>query len=382
MKIAITLRNYRAFDDTKPVRWILDDDFRAFVGVNNSGKSSLLRFFHEARHSLGVLSQLHTSPFQQIVSGDPQPLGFQSVADPQEVFCNRNNRDMTVEFALLDPHDTSAGPEPDELTFHWRRADTALTISFGIERQAVHANRFDGNPLSPVVNLSSGEQLLNIARYVTTFNDLRASLYLGPFRNAVNVGGNADYYDLQIGEAFIGAWDQYKTGNNREQNGRAIAVERELQDLFGFSKLEINAAPGNQTLQIIANDQPYQLQEQGAGLAQFIVVLAFVALRRPPYVFIDEPEQNLHPALQLDFLTTLAKYTTRGVAFSTHSIGLARNIAQEIYSVRRLPDETREVQPLEGTRDLVEFLGELAFRDIRSLGSARSSWSKVRPKCP
>ena len=118
------------------------------------------------------------------------------------------------------------------------------------------------------------------------------------------------------GEQFIAQWDQIKTGANRQQNRMAIAVERELQQIFGFAKLEINAAPGNETLQIIADDQPYELQEQGAGLAQFVVVLAFVATRRPAWVFIDEPEQNLHPSLQLDFLTTLARYTSRGVMFA------------------------------------------------------------------
>lgn len=367
--IRITLRNYRAFDDTKPVEWSLDDDFRAFVGVNNSGKSSLLRFFHEARPALQVLRALGNGSNQAMVQGRPHVPGFASVADHQEVFCNRNTRDMTVEFALGDPTETELGAEPSKVVFRWRRSDAGLTVAFAIQdSDPAHGVRVEGDPLAPIVSINGTEKRLDLTRYVEAFTELSAGLYLGPFRNAVNVGAKSDYYDLQIGEAFIATWDQYKTGNNRAQNRQAIAVERELQEIFGFAKLEINASPGNQTLQIIADDQPYQLQEQGAGLAQFIVVLAFVALRRPPYVFIDEPEQNLHPALQLDFLTTLAKYTTRGLVFSTHSIGLARAIAEEIYSVRRLPDDSREVRPLEGTRDLVEFLGELNLSGYEELG--------------
>jgi hypothetical protein len=121
-------------------------------------------------------------------------------------------------------------------------------------------------------------------------------------------------------------------------------------------------------LQVIVDDEPYALPELGAGLAQFLVALAFVWFRRPPWVFIDEPESNLHPSLQLDFLTTLAKYTKHGVVFATHSIGLARAVAPRISSVRRLPNQTPEVQPLEATAGLLEFLGELGFSGYAELG--------------
>src|SRR5688500_1085796 len=50
LSVKVELRNFRAFDDARPASWKLPDGgFAAFVGVNNSGKSSLLRFFHEAR---------------------------------------------------------------------------------------------------------------------------------------------------------------------------------------------------------------------------------------------------------------------------------------------------------------------------------------------
>jgi ABC-type cobalamin/Fe3+-siderophores transport system ATPase subunit len=96
-----------------------------------------------------------------------------------------------------------------------------------------------------------------------------------------------------------------------------------------------------------------------------------VAVRRPSFILIDEPELNLHPSLQLDFLTTLARYCRRGVVFATHSVGLARAIGQEVYSVRRLPDGGREVRTLEATRDYVQFLGELSLSGYSELGFSR-----------
>ena len=80
-----------------------------------------------------------------------------------------------------------------------------------------------------------------------------------------------------------------------------------------------------------------------------------MAVRRPAYVLIDEPELNLHPSLQLDFLTTLAGYTSAGILFATHSLGLARAGAEQIYSVRREQQGVSDVRELEGTRNLPGF---------------------------
>jgi len=45
-------------------------------------------------------------------------------------------------------------------------------------------------------------------------------LYLGPFRNAVNIGGSGDYYDIQIGQPFITNWKTLKTGHLKERAKR------------------------------------------------------------------------------------------------------------------------------------------------------------------
>jgi hypothetical protein len=49
MRIELVLKNYRCFPDSSPARLVIQDDWVAFVGVNNPGKSALLRFFYEFR---------------------------------------------------------------------------------------------------------------------------------------------------------------------------------------------------------------------------------------------------------------------------------------------------------------------------------------------
>jgi ABC-type cobalamin/Fe3+-siderophores transport system ATPase subunit len=363
--LKIELKNYRAFSDEAPARWILEDGFTAFVGVNNSGKSSLLRFFHEIRPTLQLAAE--QNGLRGLLAQETEPkVNFQSVADNREVFHNSNDRPMSVTFRLLDP-----GPhEPEAIRLKWGRQ---LNLSGEIEwKGEIGAAQALGSwPKKVKVKTSTRRPTLDLERYYNAFQDYSNSIYLGPFRNAVNLGGQASYYDLQIGEQFIAHWDQIKTGNDRVQNRSAVAVQEELRKIFGLNRLEINASPGNASIQVIANDEPYQLQEQGAGFAQFIVVMAYVATLNPAFILIDEPELNLHPSLQLDFLTTLARYSTRGIAFATHSIGLARAVGQRIYSVRREVSEKRQVHELPATRDYAEFLGELSYSGYNELGFNR-----------
>src|SRR3954470_20311110 len=48
LDVGIGLRNYRCFGD-EPARFRIREGFSAFIGSNNSGKSSLLRMLYEFR---------------------------------------------------------------------------------------------------------------------------------------------------------------------------------------------------------------------------------------------------------------------------------------------------------------------------------------------
>src|ERR1700735_3083566 len=210
----ITVRNYRAFDDEHPADWSLADDFRAFVGTNNSGKSTLLRLFNELRPTLELLAHFEGGGIQNMMRGEAAPTAFNNVVDPVEVFCNRNERDMSVRFAFDGRLSPSEPPEPSAMTLLWRRSSGGLTVSFSVAGvdETCFASKIDR--INSLVTVATGGRnlLLDVSRYRETFQALASSVYLGPFRNAVNVGGMVDYYDLQIGESFISQWDDFKSG--------------------------------------------------------------------------------------------------------------------------------------------------------------------------
>jgi hypothetical protein len=117
----------------------------------------------------------------------------------------------------------------------------------------------------------------------------------------------------------------------------------------------------------IIDGRVFRLDELGSGLSQFILVLGNVAAKNPAYILIDEPELNLHPILQVAFLTTLGSYAQNGVVFATHSIGLAR-AAHSIYACRRIKQGESKMSLYERMPRLSEFLGELSFGGYRELG--------------
>ncbi|MFH1486305.1 MAG: AAA family ATPase [Chloroflexota bacterium] len=194
------------------------------------------------------------------------------------------------------------------------------------------------------------------------------TLYIGAFRNAINIGTKEDYFDIGVGQAYVQAWREWKTGHVKKNNEAAFRLTEDIGRIFGFPRLEISASADSQTLQVLVDGRSYNLAELGARLTQFFLVLANAAVKNPSYVLIDEPELHLHPSLQLDFLTTLASYAKKGVLFATHSIGLARASAERVYLVRMTPEEGSEVTLLEATPRLSEFLGELSFSGYKELG--------------
>jgi hypothetical protein len=200
------------------------------------------------------------------------------------------------------------------------------------------------------------------------FRSLSKTLYIGPFRNILNVGSTTEYIDILIGQSFITQFQGLKTGNNKESNIEIARLTDDIRKVFEFESLDIPATPDKSSLHLTVNGKSYKQHEVGSGLTHFISVLANAAIKKPKWILIDEPELNLHPALQLDFLTTLAKYAEEGVWFSSHSIGLARSAASKVYSVVKIEEGDSEIRLLEGTPRLSEFLGEMSFSSHKELG--------------
>ena len=202
--------------------------------------------------------------------------------------------------------------------------------------------------------------------FIEFMEDLKNIIYISAFRNAINQG-SGKYYDLDIGTSFIETWNTWKAGDDKNKVNSVIKAQNDIKKIFDYKDLDIYASINRKHLQGIINNKPYKLKEIGSGITQFIIVFGNAMIKKPSFILIDEPEINLHPSLQVDFLTSLASYANKGIIYATHSIGLARTTADYIYSFKE-NDDGILVDKFEETKELSEFIGEMSFSAYNDLG--------------
>ena len=290
------------------------------------------------------------------------------MVDNDEMYFNGNREGITIR--VTQPGETDgAARSPAAVVIVVPRGTLGYTLQLpgtpAVETGTSLRMNWDMGTIEMVMGATP---VANVLEYREVFTQLAQMMFIGPFRHAVNLTGGEAYYDLKVGRPFISAWRAMKTGDDKQANQIAMRLTDEIGRIFGLQRLDINAAASDETLQLFKNGVPFKLAEVGAGLSEFIVVLASIAVKRPTWVLIDEPELHLHCSLQLDFLTALGAYATEGVLFATHSYGLARSAADELYVVRPHTGGGSEVVPYEHAENLSELLGELTFAGYQDLG--------------
>jgi energy-coupling factor transporter ATP-binding protein EcfA2 len=377
MKTArLTIKNYRGFADATPAKIEISGGLTALLGPNNAGKSSLKLFFYEMRPLFQqlLLGVGHSPSLFTLMDGQSFSFGCPGTSDAAEIFNNVTNRDISIEIEVVDPtKHPIANHTINKLVATCERATPQQWKARVYSLQSPSSPVFSDNGY---VAQSDG---LIADRHGTVFYDfgeLREIIqvffearYFGAFRNALNQGSGS-YYDFMIGTAFIDLWNNWKTSGVRSHSRAIEKITEDIRSLFEFERLEINASVSLKTLLVTINGHQYRLAEMGSGISQFIMALGNAATAAPSLILIDEPETNLHPALQVDFLLTLAQYAKVGCIFSTHSVGLARSVAHPIFTVQR-GAQGPIVRPFEATPSYTQFLGELSFSSFKEMGCDR-----------
>jgi ABC-type Mn2+/Zn2+ transport system ATPase subunit len=377
--ISIEIQNYRCFPEPSRATFLLDRGITALVGKNNAGKSALLKFFYELREVFRNLGQ------QPLQFATPENRSVRvsypaEVPDPASLFSRSTTGPITVKISISGNAVTNA-PRLHNGAQVYPVTECAFTISRDEPNRPLLQFLYGGHPISAVKGAAGPLEFLSVPGFNFRFDfsdllrallSLANTLYIGPFRNIVNIGGSERYFDLPIGNAFISMWAGAKTGT---RVGEARMVEdtiRDIESIFGIERLTIDAPPDQKRLIASVNREPFDLGELGSGLTQFLAALYFAKKSSPAYLLIDEPEANLHASLQLDFLTRLAKAASHGVIFATHSIGLARSGAEHVYSLYKhditAPSKIKRFHAL---KNAAAFLGELSYSGSCDLGFSK-----------
>ncbi len=365
MKIEITLKNYRCFPDSNPAKFSIRNGFTAFVGANNSGKSTILRFFYEANPLFAKLVN-----HQDLNAGLEREFGvqFQGLKlDAEEVFSNSNNRPMQIELTFVKEDEEDWAFERVVFLLTAQRPTTNFHLDLLIDEKKIHDGaRFINNK---ELRFPAKEPPFDFTPIFSALKMLGGSFYFGPFRNALNLGASGPNFNAHVGKQFIEMWAARQTSQSVASSNITSKIERDLENIFDLPSLRINPIQDHSDFQIQINGRTTLLSTMGSGFTQFLLLLGNVAFVEPSFILIDEPESNLHPALQLEFLTTLGKYAKDNfIFFSTHNLGLARSGAEFIYCTRTNSEGVADVKAYEGQKNLSELLGELSYSHCEILG--------------
>jgi len=361
--IELTFSNYRCFGDA-PQTIRIDPGVTAFLGPNNAGKSTVLRLLRDLRPVFerphGNASTLEDHCRETKRCGEY----FTRVEEGWwHTLCDRNEREFQCRVASLDPH--GEGPE---FSFTCRRQPEREAV-VAVQLRQRGGREYIDVPEGHTSGTGSWKHAIESIQAV--LKDLASTVFVGPFRNVLNVEGvGTQHFDMTIGRPLVEGWHVLKNGTDPDHARIAARLERQIAGLLCLKSLEINSARDFSTLLVVVGEHRYELGDMGTGTAHLITVLANLALARPAYVLIDEPEAGLHPRLQMRFVETLQQLAGRGVIMATHSVGLARASAQRIYTIR-VAEEERSIHRFEGTPSLAAFMGEMSFSSYRDLGYDR-----------
>ncbi|MDG9671259.1 AAA family ATPase [Hahella sp. CR1] len=363
----IVVKNYRCYTEEMPLQLNLSRGITSIVGLNNSGKSTIFRFFYEFR---SLWARLAGDGLQEVINTNSANISY-SLHEPTKVFTDINEKDIQIEISIIDSELFQFFGNDFVSKIHLTLARERIN-NFNVKLYSSESNSpIDSTKMlySPIQKAlcDKNQNPLHSAEYIiNAFGILNRMIYFGANRFAsADVGGK--HFDLYVGKTFVSRWRDYKLGVDTERKKKISALQKDIRHIFQYEQLEINPSNNDMDMDIIINDAPAKLSEMGDGISQFILTLGTAAISSPSFILIDEPERGLHATMQVDFVTSLTSYAEYGMFLSTHSMGLARAVSdRDILSVHNTP-RGATLQHLNSINYLPELLASLNYSAYRDL---------------
>ena len=363
---SVEIRNYRCFVDETPLVIPLDAAVIAFVGPNNAGKTAALKAFYE----LKILWQICIPPSLITFYGRNQGIGaFTGVKDQAEVYPHGGERPLSVDWKFTRSDDESTADTAIQRIRVWLDPPTQVVrVQITLQSGEVVPENVTLS-WSPEAEAFSwpGPRAAAAARGLALAAQRFGQARFVPAIRSAATSAQGTLYDAPQGIALASEWSGLKAGYTKGGNASADLVESTLERLFGFERLQVNVTPGGGEFSIKIGRRTYRLDEIGNGFAQMLYLAIDTIFRPTSLLLIDEPETGLHPALQRDLLTFLAERSSGNLYFATHSVGLARSVADRVIAIHRHKGKL-VVSPMHALENYAEWLGELSFSTWSELG--------------
>jgi len=296
--VKVRVWNYRNISNETPLEFEIRDGITFILGMNNIGKSNILRLFFELRTIL-------KESFNNILLGSNNIAPYSEGVFFDEIV-NRNYISEAIKIEI------SVG-------------ENILKMTIKPHHGSLHSENF-------LINLNFSGNLKAFRQRAMILSD---TLYIGAFRSA-DCNFNGDTGEISIGQQFVDLWSKWAGGDDVKNRTKIREVENELKELLEFKNFGIKVNDKKNNLLITTDDGDFKINELGGGVAQLIMILGNAAIRNPSLILIDEPELSLHPRMQEVLVRALASKAKNGLIASSHSIGLARSVAERTFSLAKV----------------------------------------------
>jgi hypothetical protein len=343
------------------------------VGLNNSGKSALLRMFFELRPIFEHLQRVSDwKAFQQGVGLNLRSPNGQDAPLSSVIRSSSGQSKARLRFC---PRSVEANqPQSFDLDI----SDTLVTLSAsGLDPLPPESNYApEAKPGDLTFHTNAGLRTFgNVSQFQRFLAELCQICYLPAARySAIGSRAGQSWFDVKIGADFVGELRKIQAQPQSKLASKFNEIEQAIADVLGFSNFRIIPIPDDNRNEVSVRVGRFtrQLDELGSGVAEFIVAAMTVFLRQPSWLLIDEPESHLYPKMQQRFLDLLSSQVRHGVLFATHSMGLARICAEKIWTVYRdQPGDHSVVAPLTDRQAPTDTLVGLQYSGFTDLGSCR-----------
>lgn len=329
-EIKYTFQNYRAFSQDAPLTLPVAEGITFILGPNNVGKSSLIRGFVE-------LPKLAFGDHGHIKAGGQ----------------------LTPNFATYANRRKTEGP----IVVRCESEGAKWVATVSSRNKIIH-----GHDVDIAIDYLEGAIKGDMGRRVRSLFD--DAMYVPSFRSPT-VNAQDAVFGMHVGRAFINQWDEWANGKRIDYSESISKLVEELKTLFQFNRFEIAVAKDNATLLVTTDDGRFQLDELGDGLSHFIVVLGNAMIRRPSWILIDEPEIGLHPKMQELFIRVLASKARLGLIATSHSIGLARSVGDQVFIMTKDSNGKRRLDPFgqHSKTTIAQSISEMGYSQFAELGA-------------
>lgn len=285
----------------------------ALVGVNGSGKSSVLQ---AAQLGIAVLQQAYAGDDK---NGNPKfatNVDYNSILfRPTESFLDlRRNGPATEKLGYTICY------EGDYFS-DGRRIDARLEVTICRGRGATVSIKRSGEDVFARELAKKSDPFAIIASGITGI-PTREEWRTKGFLDASVMHGDANLYLRSILDHLRkrtdGSWDEFINAFRECFGGTNIIVNHDM-DESRYIGIEIEQ-----------DNTRFKLDMAASGMLQVIQVLAYAFLYRPPLLLLDEPDIHLHPDGQWNLckaLRGIAETSNTSIILATHSSQLAQDLS-------------------------------------------------------